>query len=216
MPLALLMHVAGARGEVEDGFAGGKEPTALDEHQIRSWTSWRRWTILALLAHASLSILASQAAADHPGDGQLIPLTRHEIRHLLTGLSRQLATPAADPEPMNRQPINGQWKEIAYAVGELCSGREPLIAHAEAAVRGQCRRPRRPRPPALGSASLVPGVPAGWKRGPTALSASRAIWSPWWQMQVAVDLFIYQGLCRAPSPYLISSTPVSIAARRRS
>ena len=95
VPLALLVHVAGSRWKVEDGFAGGKELAALDEHQVRSWISWHRWTILALLAHAFLSVLASQAAASHPDDEQLIPLTRHEIHGLLTGLSRQLAAPAA-------------------------------------------------------------------------------------------------------------------------
>ena len=31
---------------------------ALDEHQVRSWTCWYRWTILALLASAFLSVLA--------------------------------------------------------------------------------------------------------------------------------------------------------------
>jgi len=92
--LAQLVTVTGSRWKVEDGFAGGKELAALDEHQVRSWTSWHRWTILALLAHAFLSVLASQAAA-HPGDDPLIPLTRHEIRRLLTGLTRQLAAPAA-------------------------------------------------------------------------------------------------------------------------
>ena len=95
MPFALLVQVAGSRWKVGDGFAGGKELAALDEHQVRSWTSWHRWTILALLAHAFLSVLAGQAAASHPDDDQLIPLTRHEIRRLLTGLSRQLAAPAA-------------------------------------------------------------------------------------------------------------------------
>ena len=87
---------AGRRVAVEGRgrFAGGKELAALDEHQVRSWTSWHRWTILALLVHAFLSVLASQAAASHPDDEQLIPLTRHEIRRLLTGLSRQPAAPA--------------------------------------------------------------------------------------------------------------------------
>jgi SRSO17 transposase len=94
VPLALLVKVAGSRWKVEDGFAGSKELAALDEHQVRSWTSWHRWTILALLAHAFLSVLASQAAGSHPDDEQLIPLTRHEIRRLFTGLSRQLAAPA--------------------------------------------------------------------------------------------------------------------------
>jgi hypothetical protein len=36
-----------------------------------------------------------QAAAGHPGDEQLIRLTRHEIRRLLTGMTRQPAASAA-------------------------------------------------------------------------------------------------------------------------
>src|SRR5215467_14226056 len=68
VPLAQLVRVAGSRWKVEDGFAGGKELAALDEHQVRCWTSWHRWTILALLACAFLSVLASQAAAGHSGD----------------------------------------------------------------------------------------------------------------------------------------------------
>jgi SRSO17 transposase len=95
VPLAQLVRVAGSRWKVEDGFAGGKELAALDEHQVRSWTSWHRWTILALLAHAFLSVLAAaQPGGSNPRDDPLIPLTRHEIRRLLTGLSRQLAAPA--------------------------------------------------------------------------------------------------------------------------
>jgi hypothetical protein len=93
--LALLVRVAGSRWKVEDGFAAGKELAGLDEHQVRSWTSWHRWTILALLACAFLSVLA----ATQPDDSrthrdQLIPLTRHEIRRLFTGLCPQPTTPA--------------------------------------------------------------------------------------------------------------------------
>ena len=95
MPLAQLVKAAGSRWKAGDGSAGGKQLAALDEHQVRSWPSWHRWTILALLAHAFLSVLASQAAVGHPGDAQLIPLTRHEIRRLLTGLSWRPAAPAA-------------------------------------------------------------------------------------------------------------------------
>jgi SRSO17 transposase len=93
VPLAQLVKVAGSRWKVEDGFAGGKELAALDEHQVRSWTSWHRWTILALLAHAFLSVLASQAGDSHPRDDLLIPLTRHEIRRLFTGLCQQPSAP---------------------------------------------------------------------------------------------------------------------------
>ena len=66
MPLAQLVQVAGSRWKVEDGFAAGKELAALDEHQVRSWTSWHRWTILALLAYAFLSVLAATQARRRP------------------------------------------------------------------------------------------------------------------------------------------------------
>jgi hypothetical protein len=42
VPLAQLVRVAGSRWKIEDGFAASKELTALDEHQVRSWTSWHR------------------------------------------------------------------------------------------------------------------------------------------------------------------------------
>ena len=94
MPLAQLVRVAGSRWKVEDGFAAGKELTALDEHQVRSWISWHRWTILALLACAFLSVLAA-ARPDGSGthNDQLVPLTRHEIRRLFTGLCQQPPAP---------------------------------------------------------------------------------------------------------------------------
>jgi SRSO17 transposase len=94
VPLARLVKVAGSRWKIEDGFAGSKELAALDEHQVRSWTSWHRWTILALLAHAFLAVLASQAGHGPPPAGQLVPLTAHEIRRLFTGLCQQRQTPA--------------------------------------------------------------------------------------------------------------------------
>src|SRR5512146_498304 len=95
VPLAQLVRVAGSRWKVEDGFAGGKELAALDEHQVRSWTSWHRWTILALLAHAFLAVLAAALpGGSQPSQNQLIPLTCHEIRRLFTGLSQQPHVPA--------------------------------------------------------------------------------------------------------------------------
>jgi SRSO17 transposase len=45
VPLAQLVKVAGSRWKVEDGFAASKELAALDEHQVRSWTSRHRWII---------------------------------------------------------------------------------------------------------------------------------------------------------------------------
>jgi SRSO17 transposase len=94
VPPAQLVRVAGSRWKIEDGFACGKELAALDEHQVRSWASWHRWTILALLACAFLAVLAAQPDPGRAHDDQLIPLTRHEIRRLFTGLCQQPPAPA--------------------------------------------------------------------------------------------------------------------------
>jgi SRSO17 transposase len=102
VPLHALVRVAGNRWKIEEAFAGSKELAALDQHQVRTWTSWQRWTILAMLAHAFLSVMT----AAQPGPGpdrahrdraghELIPLTRNEIRRLFTGLLRQ-PRPVAD------------------------------------------------------------------------------------------------------------------------
>jgi SRSO17 transposase len=94
VPLAQLVRVAGSRWKIEDGFAASKELAGLDEHQVRCWTSWHRWTILAMLACAFLSVqAATQPDGGHAFDDQLIPLTRNEIRRLFTGLRQQLPAP---------------------------------------------------------------------------------------------------------------------------
>ena len=125
VPLTQLVRVAGSRWKVEDGFAGGKELAALDEHQVRTWTSWHRWTILALLAHAFLSVLAAaQPGGNDPQhDDLLIPLTRHEIRRLLTGLSRQLATPAT-------QLHWSRWRRRHQATARACHYRRRAMTPA--------------------------------------------------------------------------------------
>jgi SRSO17 transposase len=84
-----LVAVAGARWRIEESFQSGKELTALDQHQVRTWTSWHRWTVLAMLAHAFLSVMAA-TEPDPPDD--LIPLTRNEIRRLFTTATAPLAS----------------------------------------------------------------------------------------------------------------------------
>jgi len=103
VPVAELVRVAGVRWKIEESFAGGKELAGLDEHQVCGWTSWRRWPVLAMLAHAFLSVMTAaatpptaghgptrDAANDGTGGGTqgvrpwLIPLTRNEIRRLFT------------------------------------------------------------------------------------------------------------------------------------
>jgi len=83
VPWTTLVAVAGRRWSIEENFQASKTLVGLDQHQVRTWTSWRRWTILCLLALALLTALA--VAAAHPDraiDG-LITLTRNEIRRLL-------------------------------------------------------------------------------------------------------------------------------------
>jgi hypothetical protein len=119
--LAQLVKVAGSRWKIEDGFAAGKELAALDEHQVRSWTSWHRWTILALLACAFLSVLAAaQPDNGHSGDGRLIPLTRNEIRRLFSGLSQQPVTPA-------RQLHWSRWRRRHQATARACHYRRRAL-----------------------------------------------------------------------------------------
>jgi SRSO17 transposase len=85
VPLATLVRVAGRRWTVEESFQTGKGQTGLDEHQVRTWRSWYRWTTLVLLAHAFLAIV-TVTARSRPCPEGLIPLTLNEIRHLYNTL----------------------------------------------------------------------------------------------------------------------------------
>jgi SRSO17 transposase len=80
--LAQLVRVAGIRWTVEEGFQAAKSQVGLDQHQVRRWDSWHRFTTLALAALAVLAICAADAAHD-PADTELIKLTVNEIRRLI-------------------------------------------------------------------------------------------------------------------------------------
>jgi SRSO17 transposase len=92
VPLATLVRIAGRRWTVEESFQTSKGQTGLDEHQVRTWRSWYRWTTLVLLAHAFLAIVTVTARA-RPSPTGLIPLTLNEIRHLYNAL---VVTPAVN------------------------------------------------------------------------------------------------------------------------
>jgi SRSO17 transposase len=98
--LAALVAVAGRRWTVEQSFQVGKGLAGLDEHQVRRWTPWRRWTLLAMLAHALLVVLTAGAHAGAPPPG-LIPLTCNELQHLLVRLVEPARQPA-DPQAWSR------------------------------------------------------------------------------------------------------------------
>lgn len=48
--LATLARVPGTRWCVEECFRAGKDEAGLDQNQVRKWTSWYRYTTLAMLA----------------------------------------------------------------------------------------------------------------------------------------------------------------------
>ncbi|WP_123747766.1 IS701 family transposase [Saccharothrix texasensis] len=83
--LSALVRVAGRRWTIEEAFQTSKGQTGLDEHQVRTWTSWHRWTTLVLLAHLFLAITTAAERAV-PAPAGLIPLTLNEIRHLFIRL----------------------------------------------------------------------------------------------------------------------------------
>src|SRR5690606_14750193 len=58
VPISTLVKVAGRRWTIEEAFQAGKGLCGLDQHQVRTWRSWYRWTTLAMLAHAFLTAVA--------------------------------------------------------------------------------------------------------------------------------------------------------------
>ncbi|MGV1010735.1 MAG: IS701 family transposase [Dermatophilaceae bacterium] len=85
-PMHTLIQVAGQRWRIEESFQAAKGLTGLDQHQVRRWTSWHRWTTLAMLAHAFLTVAAASERETTPAPSGLIALTVAEFRRLFTAL----------------------------------------------------------------------------------------------------------------------------------
>lgn len=112
VPLRAFVKVAGRRWTVEESFAASKELAALDEHQVRGWISWHRWTALTILTHAFLSVMTANEPPPPPG-GNLIALTRNEIRHLLA----EILKPVHHPEHILRW---STWRRAHQAIARAC------------------------------------------------------------------------------------------------
>ncbi len=85
--LPTLVRVAGTRWAVECCFQNAKGAVGLDQHQVRRWDSWHRYTTLVMLAHAILTVIAVRERQRRPsGQPGLIPLTVNEIRRLFAKL----------------------------------------------------------------------------------------------------------------------------------
>ncbi|WP_425569990.1 IS701 family transposase [Promicromonospora umidemergens] len=89
-----LVHVAGRRWTVEENFQAAKSHAGLDEHQVRRWDSWHRWTTLAMLGHALLTVLAVTMNDVEPIDDAagLIAVTVGEGRRLFAALVATVST----------------------------------------------------------------------------------------------------------------------------
>ena len=91
--LPTLVRVAGTRWAVECCFQNAKGAVGLDQHQVRRWDSWHRYTTLVMLAAAILTAIAANEGrrAAEPG---FIPLTVTEIRRLFAKLVTAVTRPA--------------------------------------------------------------------------------------------------------------------------
>jgi SRSO17 transposase len=92
--LPTLVRVAGTRWAVETCFQNAKGALGLDQHQVRRWDSWHRYTTLVMLAAAILTAVAANERRRTAVPG-LIPLTVREIRRLFAKLIITVARPAS-------------------------------------------------------------------------------------------------------------------------
>ncbi len=84
--LSQLVRVAGQRWRIEESFQAGKGLTGLDQHQVRRWTSWHRWTTLAMLAHAFLAVTTAAERDQASTPTGLIEVTVNELRRLFDAI----------------------------------------------------------------------------------------------------------------------------------
>jgi len=85
--LPTLTWAAGLRWPIEECFQAAKSQTGLDQHQVRTWKSWHRYTTLVLVAFAFLAILAARqprhTPTTNPDPNQIPVLSVAAIRRLL-------------------------------------------------------------------------------------------------------------------------------------
>ncbi|MDQ0946597.1 hypothetical protein QFZ24_000520 [Streptomyces phaeochromogenes] len=113
VPLTVLVRVAGSRWRVEEFFQSGKGLAALDEHQVRRYTSWSRWVTLAMPAHARCRMRRRahppRTRCPHSAHLQRDPAPVHHPRrptrprHSPPARLVELATPP--PGPIPSQPL---------------------------------------------------------------------------------------------------------------
>ena len=80
-----------------------RQVAGLDAGQVTTWTSWRRWTAISLLAHVFLAVAAAfQRALDgDTGIMELIPVTVPELLRQIRG--------TVIPDPRRDRPHRDAW-----------------------------------------------------------------------------------------------------------
>ena len=86
VPLTRLVLVAGRRWRVEVSFAQGKGLAGLDEPQMRTWTSWYRWSLLVMVAYAFVAVCRLAELGRYPVPKWLVALSCNEIVRVLNAL----------------------------------------------------------------------------------------------------------------------------------
>lgn len=115
--LADLVAVVCARWHIEEDFQLGKRTVGLDHGQVRTWTSWHRWSTAALTAYAFLvagALLEHQARSDN-ANPELVPVSCPELQHLLT--ATVLPAPRRDPDHVHRWSL---WRRHHQAIARNC------------------------------------------------------------------------------------------------
>jgi SRSO17 transposase len=98
VPLSRLVAIATIRWKIEEDHQLAKQTTGLDAGQTTRWTSWHRWSCLALLAYAFLTVGAALQRTEQPDDPDLTPITVPELLRLL----RLGVVPQPDRDPHHR------------------------------------------------------------------------------------------------------------------
>jgi hypothetical protein len=115
--LATLISVAARRWKIEESFQTTKTCHGLDQHQVRRWRSWHRWTTLVICAHAFLAAATTTTqttktpARPDPVNPQRdttpVPHPDHRTRSTPTRPAPMVdlapPTPSPSPDPPLRQ-----------------------------------------------------------------------------------------------------------------
>ena len=85
--LPQLIWVAAPRWKIEETFPNREAQAGPGQHQVRTWTSWHRWTILVMSAMAFLAVTTAAERDRAPTPDGLIPLTLNDFRRLFDALA---------------------------------------------------------------------------------------------------------------------------------